>query len=171
MALQYRKKVRDSILTLLTASFNSTLGTLAATYGITPFTIDFSSSSVNFAVSHIDPADIENCQFETYPAACLYTTEAINTGDPKQWNFSGKVMANLDFYVRDRNGAEGFDTESYFDAIEDSVLSILQNESNQWPGGVIYTRSLEMGREYLIPLGDGFATRIPIKALFEVYVQ
>lgn len=160
---------------LLSSGFNSTLASLAASYGVTPFTLDFTSSSINFAVTHINEANIETCQIQwssgVRVGGCLYTTEAINSGGPKQWNFAGKVMANLDFYVRDREGTEGFNTEDYFDCIEDAVVTILQNESNAWPGGVIYTRDLEMGRESLIPLSDGFATRIPIKALFEIYVN
>lgn len=171
MALQYRKKVRDAILALLDAQFNPTLNSIASVYGTVPFILNFQSDSTNFAVAHIDSKNVELSQLQIFPAACLYTTEAINTGGPKEYGFAGKVMAHLDFYVRDRGGAEAFNSEDLFDAIEDTAVTILQCNTNQWPSGVIYSRELEMGRETLIALGDGFATYIPIKALFEVYIQ
>jgi hypothetical protein len=171
VALQYRKLVRDSILSLLTASFNSTLSALAGTYGITPFALDFSTSSIDFAVSHIEPSSIENCQFQTFPAGCLYTSDAVDEGEPHALSFAGKLFAHVDFYVRDREGAEGFNTEDLFDAIEDAALTVLKNPANAWPAGVLFQRQSEMSREYLIPLGDGFATRIPIKTLFQIYIN
>lgn len=171
MALQYRKVVRDAVLGFLAANFNNALSGMGGIYGITPFELDFSDSSTNFAVSHIDPAKIERCQLTDFPAACLYTSEVQANGDVHAIQFSGKLMAHLDLYVRDREGAEGFNTEDLFDAIEDAAVSVLNNRSNHWPAGVIYSRMLNMNRETLIPLGDGFATRIPITMAFEVYVS
>jgi len=173
VALLYRKIVRDAIVAVLSAAgtgFNDRLTASAETYGITPFPLDFSSASVNFAVSHIEPADIEVCQLQAFPAACLYTTDAIDEGDPYSLSFAGKLFANVDFYVRDREGVEA-STEDFFDAIEDAALSALNNPANPWPAGVLFQRKSEMQREYLIPLGDGYATRIPIRTLFEIYVN
>jgi hypothetical protein len=170
MALQYRKTVRDAVLSLLQANFNTTLSGLAAAYGIDPFAIDFTSGSTNFAVSHIDPSNIERCQFTEFPAACLYTSDAADNGETKNMHFCGQVQAHIDFYVRDKDGVEGFDTESLFDAIEDAVLTLLNDQSNQWPAGVIFARNTRMQRQTLVPLGEGLATYIPITTVFEVYV-
>jgi hypothetical protein len=172
MALLYRKKVRDAVLGFLTSSFNSTLASVAPTYGIPAFSLDFSpESSVDFAVSHIEPSNIETCRLTSFPAGCLYTSDVVDEGEPHSLSFAGKLFAHIDFYVRDREGAEGFNTEDLFDAIEDAALTVLGNPANVWPPGVLFQRKSEMSREYLIPLGDGFATRIPIKTLFEVFIN
>jgi hypothetical protein len=172
--LVYRKIVRDAILAFLVQKFNAGITALAEVYQIEPFSLDFSPESENFAVSHIDPSNIETCQIQwgtgMNVGGCLYTTEGLDTGIPRGFSFAGRVMANLDFYVRDRDGAEGFNTEDFFDAIEDAALGVLNNPANQWPAGVNCSRQSELGREFNIPLGDGFATRIPIKSLFEVRV-
>jgi hypothetical protein len=175
MALLYRKTARDFVLSLLAANFNPTLNDIAETYGITPFTLDFSTDSIDFAVSHIEPRDIETCQIQwsqgVSVGGCLYTTDVVNKGDPKQWSIAAQMFVNLDFYVLERSGVEGFNTEDYFDAIEEAAVVVIQNLANQWPAGVVYSRRFEAARQNLIPLGDGFASRIPIKFLFEVYVQ
>lgn len=175
MPLLYRKKVRDAVFALLAANFNSTLGSLASAYGIVPFTLDFTNASDNFLVAALDPRNIELCGLqwseEMNAGGCLYTSDVLNDGDPKQFNIAAKLFAHVDLYVRQRTGIEGSDTEDQFDAIEEAVVAIMQNLSNAWPGGVIYTRNFAAAREYLIPLSDGFATRIPMKFLFEVYVN
>lgn len=175
MALLYRKKVRDFILSLLSANFNTAMAATATAYGTQPFTLDFSGASINFAVTNIDPANIEDCQIQwsenMFVGGCLYTSDVVNKGDIKQYNIAAQMFANIDFYVRQRTGVEGINTEDEFDAIEDCVVSIMQNINNQWPAGAIYARSFEASRQTLIPLSDGFATRIPLKFLIEVYVQ
>lgn len=174
--LLYRKTVRDFVLGLLAANFNALLASFAAPYGVSGLTpLDFSPDSTNFAVSHIDPANIEACQIqwaeEMNLGGCLYTEDLVNDGGPKQWNIASKLFVHLDLYVRQRTGVEGFNTEDEFDCIEDAAVSAVQNLANQWPSGVIYSRDFAATREASIPLGDGFATRIPMKFLFEIYVQ
>lgn len=173
MALQYRKVVRDAILGLLRTNFNSVMNSLADVYKIVPQAFDFTHESTNFAVTHIDQSNIETCQIQwgsgVQVGGCLYTTDAIDTGIPRGLPFAGSVLANVDLFVRDRtDGAEGFNTEDYFDAYEDGVLSVMNDPANQWPAGVILSRQSRMQREHLIPLGDGFATCIPIQMAFEV---
>lgn len=173
MALLYRKLVRDALLTLLSdpsVGFNPTFAGLASQYSVAPITIDFTASSQTFAVSHIEKGNIEHSRLLQYPAACLYTSDVVDRGDPHGFMFAGQVMAHVDFFVRERQGIEGFDTESQFDAIEDAVLSVVNRPTNQWPGGVAFQRQAQMSREYLIPLADGFGTIIPIGLLFGVYV-
>lgn len=171
MALLYRKKVRDAVLGLLSANFNTVMEATATVYGVDPVVIDFTPGSPTFAVSHIDPSNVEKCQFLQYPAACLYTSDVVDMGSPKQWEFSGKVMAHIDFYVRDREGVEGSNTEDLFDAIEDAVLQVLNSPANAWPAGVVFARNTQASRQTLIPLADGYATQIPIGSLFEVFIQ
>lgn len=169
MALLYRKKVRDAILSLLTTSFNSTLDTVCAAYGVDPFVLDFSDGSPNFAVSHIDPVNIENCQFQQFPAMCIYTTDAVDNGSPRALSFAGQLIANADIYLRYRDGAEGTNTEDIPDAIEEAFFTLLNTAT--WPAGVLFQRQTKLTRETIVPLSDGFYMRIPISTLFEVYVN
>jgi hypothetical protein len=173
--LLYRKTVRDAVLAFLAAGFNARINAFASIYGIAPFTLDFTTASVNFAVASIDPANIENCQIDwsgdVNVGGCLYTGDLVNDGGPKEWNVASKLFVHLDLYVRQRTGIEGFNTEDEFDCIEDAAVSTIQNLDNRWPGGVIYSRDFAGTRERSIPLGDGFAARIPLKFLFEVFVQ
>jgi hypothetical protein len=173
MSLQYRKKVRDAILGLFAdpaTGFNATLAAMAVTYGIAPFSIDFSGAAGNFAISHIERSNIEVCYLTSFPGACLYTSDIVDNADPKGFSFSGRVMAHLDFYVLDRGGIEGFNTEDEFDAIEDAALSIMNRDANQWPAGILFSRRSQGTRESMYPLGDGYGTKIPIGSLFDVYI-
>jgi hypothetical protein len=173
VALRYRKLVRDAIETALAdpaTGFNARLSSAAGVYGITPFSIDFTGAANNYARANINSADIELCELLSFPAACIYTGDANDTGDPRQWSFAGGVEAYLDFYVRDRSGVEPFDTESFLDAIEDAALSTLNVYSLAWPPGVAFTRETKIARDHLIPLGDGHGHRISISLPFEVRV-
>lgn len=172
MALLYRKIVRDAMVGFLDAGFNPTLEQLAPLYGITPFTIDFTDTSRNFVQAHIEAGDIEQSPLYEFPAACLYTGEASDTGEPRGIPFTGPVIGHLDFFVRDRDGADlsrfRFTREDFFDAIEDAAISVLNNPANRWPAGVIFARQTRMPRERMISLADGYATRIPIATAFRV---
>jgi hypothetical protein len=136
MARLYRKTVRDAIISVLAdpaTGFNTRLNASAVEYGITSFAIDWSGAAGNFALSYIDPANIEICELLNFPAACLYTDEAADTGLPRGITFSGQVIACLEFYQRLRKGIESFDTESLTDAIEDATMSALNDPVVAWP--------------------------------------
>lgn len=173
--LLYRKTACDFVLGLLASNFNQTMNAFADAYNTMPFTLDFSTASTNFTVSILDPKNIEVCQIQWSDTiavgGCLYTGDVINKGGPKQWNIAARMFVHLDLYVRDRTGVEGFNTENYFSAIEDCATAILQDETVKWPPGVIFTRDWDATREGLVPLGDGFFMRIPMKFLFEIYVN
>lgn len=171
MALLYRKKLREAAITRLAAAdtgFNAAFAALAGEYGVTPFELDFSDGSTNFIVGHVNPEAVEKSRIETYPAACIYTTEAVDNNDPIGLSFAGAVMLNIDFYVEDRDGMETTAAELLCEAIEDAVLSVLNATSPVWPAGVRMQRKSQMDRQHLVMLADGFATRIPIRSVFSV---
>jgi hypothetical protein len=177
VALLYRKTIRDAIVAVLSdaaTGFNARLNASAAAYGIVPFTIDFTGAEQNFALCRIDPQNIELCELLNFPAACLYTEEAADTGLPRGIAFSGEVIACLDFYLRQRTGAEAFDSESMLDAIEDAAMSAINDPAVRWPISsaisAIFARKNSAGRDHLVPLGDGFGQRIGMRILFEVKV-
>jgi len=173
MSLTYRKAVRDAIASVMAnplTGFNFRLNAIAADYGVTPFEIEWGGSADNFAMAYIDPQDIETCSLLNFPAACLYTSDAEDTGLPRAVAFSGGLIACLDFWQRKREGAEGFDTESMTDAIEDAAMSAINAAT--WPidqnVSVIFSRRTSIQRDHLVPLADGFGQRIHIRMQFEV---
>jgi hypothetical protein len=176
LSLTYRKTVRDAIRAAMahaSTGFNVRLNALATAYGITPFTIDWTSAeSRTFAQSLIDPQNIEICQLLDFPAACLYTEQANDTGFPRGVKFSGSMVASLDFWQRQRDGIESLDTESMSDAIEDAAMSVLNDPTVPWPINssisVIFARQCAIQRDHLVPLADGFGQRVSIKIPFEV---
>lgn len=177
MALLYRKTVRDAIVAVLSdaaTGFNARLNASAIAYGIVPFTIDFTGAAQNFALCKIEPKDIELCELLSFPAACLYTEEAADTGIPRGITFSGEVIACLDFYLRQHTGVESFDSESMLDAIEDAAMSAINNPAVHWPISsaisAIFARKNSANRDHLVQLGDGFGQRIGMRILFEVKV-
>jgi hypothetical protein len=180
MPLLYRKSLRDAVTAILadqSNGFNARLDAAAITYGIVPFAIDFSGASRNFAQTYIDPVAIEMSNLlDINPCGgTIYTEEAQDTGEPRgAGSFCGAVLLCLDWYVRDREGIESDNTEDFLDAIEAAALGAIN-----WPGNVFSTdqtsitlaRRSKMPRERLIPLADGFATRIPMQMQFNVFDQ
>jgi len=177
VALLYRKTIRDAIVAVLSAAgtgFNARLTASAVAYGIEPFSIDFTGADQNFALCKIDPQNIELCSLLNFPAGCLYTDEAADSGLPRGITFSGEVIACLEFYLRQREGVEGFDSESLLDATEDAAMSAINSPAVSWPINstisVIFARKNSAERDHLIQLGDGFGQRIRMRILFEVKV-
>lgn len=180
--LLYRKTLRDAVVSVLadeTSGFNARLAASAVTYGIIPFTINFDAPpqgdiphpDQNFFLGNIEAASVETSPLMSFPAACLYTTDALDRGDPRGMGFTGEVAANLDFYVRYRIGVEPFDTESILDAIEDAVISTLNDPPVQWPVGVLFMRNTRVTRDGIRELADGWQQRIMIRTVFGVYAN
>lgn len=167
----YRKIVRDAARGFLadgTNGFNAKLSALAGSYGITPFTITWTSPTRNFSQTFIE--SVEESPILDFPGAALYTREAGDTGVPRALSFSGDVMLCLDFWIRYRTGVEAFDSESILDAVEDAALAVLNAQSNAWPAGVLFARETTILRDPLLPLGDGWQHKISISSRFAVRI-
>lgn len=166
MALWYRKRIRDAAVALLAASFNTKLQALAIDYGIVPFEIDWTSDdSRSFAQCFIEPDQVEASQILDFPGVTIYTTEAEDTGEPRGVPFYGAVILAIDFYVRLRLGVER-NTEDLMDAVEDAVMSILNDPAVTWPPGVLFGRKTKAARNSVQPLSDGFQQLIRIESQF-----
>ena len=168
MALQYRKRVRDAAIGFLAdpgTGFNPKFYALADIYGVAAFEIDFSPDSRNFAQCFVDPDNVEKSQLLDFPGVTVYTTEAEDIGEPRGLAFFGNVILAVDFYVRLREGAER-NTEDLMDAVEDAVLSALNDPSNDWPPGVLFSRITKVDRQSVQPLADGFHQLIRIESKF-----
>jgi hypothetical protein len=168
-----RKAVRDAALSELAASvtgFNATLAALAGTYGVTPFTIDWSSTSSNFSQSQVTTEQLELSRMIEYPGCLLYTPTTQNQNLEKFRRFSGVVVLNIDVIVDFRDGAEGRDTESLPDAVEDAITSIFNRPTLSLPAYVVWNGDIECVREPVRLNGDGYFQRCPHQLTFEVHV-
>ena len=138
---------------------------MATTYGILAFQIDWTADSRNFAQCFVEPDHIEDSQLLDFPGVTIYTTEAEDTGEPRGLPFFGNVILAIDFYVRLREGAEK-NTEDLIDAVEDAVLSVLNDPNVIWPPGVLFSRITKAARMPIQPLSDGFQQLIRIESQF-----
>lgn len=170
MALLYRKKVRDAIVALLNTSFNDKVNAFGASYGVSPFQLDFSNGSSNFRQEYVGPSQVEQANFSTFPAGAIYGGKAQDQGTSRGLPFDGTIQVCIDFYVRDRSGVPATSVDDYLDATEDAALSIINNPANQWPVGVILTRRTSLDREHAVQLGDGYGARIAMTFEFLVKV-
>ncbi len=175
MSLTYRKLTRDTIMAALAANFNAKISELAGVYGVPAFAVDFSSSSRNFAQTYIDESNIETSNLiDFYPVAgCLYTDEAMDTGEPRNVAFTGNLTACIDWFVRPRDGIESQDTESLIDMLEDATLSVLLGISPHTvvgQTGIWRARKTTASRERQMPLGDGYFSKVKVRDVFAATV-
>lgn len=111
--------------------FNAKLAAVASTYGIQPFTIDWSATSKNFFRGFIDPNDVDDSTPSRYPLVMLYSITSSNDHDSMPRVFSGKVTLGLDFHVTWKQGNALKNFEDLGDAIEDAVYAVFSD--GNWP--------------------------------------
>lgn len=175
----YKKVVRDTIRTVVahaSTGFNPQLSAIAATYGVSAFSIDWTLPSNNFAMSYVDEEEIDVSSLVTFPAALLYTSSAVNDKLVKAKKFSGQVDAHLDFFLRYRaltdaetadnditNEQAGADTESIADAVEDAALECLEAGRAAMTAAGIRMVSYRVERSPVRVYGDGPGQRVAIQ--------
>jgi|SRR6185369_741748 len=168
-----RKAVRDAIIAILAApltGFNAGLAAVASSYGVTPFTIDWSAGSKQLFQGYLLPDQIELSQVIVYPACVAYTTFTQNQNLEKFRRFSGIVTLNLDFYVDFRTGIEVDQTDDLPDAIEDAITGIINQPLLNLPSNIAWNGGIECAREPVRLLQDGWFQRCPHQLIFEVDV-
>lgn len=134
---QISKKVRDAVRSRLSDStngFNAKLSAVASQYGLTPFTVDWTTSSKQLFEARAHPSDLEKSTPSKYPLVTLYVLRARNTRENKPQLFSGFIDVVLDFHVTARGVvASALKTlQDTADAIEDAVFASLDPFS--WTG-------------------------------------
>lgn len=171
MALLYRKLVRDAVVAVLSANFNSAHAAAATLYGVTPIALDFSSASQNFVQVYIDPTELELSPILTPEPAgmALWTEPAVDTGRVRASTFDGGVIFRLCGIITLREGAETSDTESILDCFEDAVLTTL-NSYTAWAPPLRYSRETRIERGKLMPLADGFRQWFDLSGKFEMTI-
>lgn len=144
------KQVRDQVRTFLSASdgFNATLTALASDYGITPFVIDFTGNpSNNFFQSQVDARQLEESSTIKYPIMTLFSNRIEDDNEQKFQRFSGKVLIGLDLFLSWKTSHALPDSESLGDAIEATVVDVMNRQSNQgWNLETVYNGNVSLTR-------------------------
>ncbi len=165
-----------------TLGWNATYPAIAATYSspVASFTLDFSSASGNVFLGQLAGfEDVDFTQLDQYQCVAIYTTQAMNTRMEMPRNFSGPVLARVDWALSYREkrgtatGVEANDTESPADAIDEAMSEIFLvrlGNTIALPSGVRYMRDLASERSVVSLQGDGFNQFIRYEIPFEVHI-
>lgn len=165
---QIGKRVRDAVRSVLsdaTNGFNANLAAIAATYGVTAFTVNWTATSLNFFQSNIDPNSLDEANVvEHQPTVLLYTVAGSSLTRTKPAQFSGDVTVNVDFWIGYSKGSLPHDTESMADAIEDAIVTALQHPSAAWPEVVCQTGNFRADRAPVFMAGEHWRQliRVPV---------
>jgi hypothetical protein len=179
---QTRKLVRDAIKSALADTddgFNATLAAIAATYGIDPFTIDWSDGSGNFIEANLDETGARASRLVTGVTVSLYTSESRNKSlgenRSKTAAFEGTILAHLDIRLDFRDGEDVNDdlTEDVADAVEDAIIQILVDPQGPFRGSfegpVYFSGDFACLRPPIEQLAEGYAQLLPFQLLYEVH--
>lgn len=114
-----------------TSGFNATLASIAATHGVTAFTIDWSATSKQFWEAYLTPDDVDESAASKYPMAFLHGVASDNSHDSLPRTFSGSVDLALAFWFTDRATSAPRTLEPLCDAVEDAVNAMFAD--GNWP--------------------------------------
>lgn len=140
---------RQQVYARLNASFNTTLATVAPTYGVQPFVIDFATvpNSINFFYGKLRREDIERSGVQKGSIIALYTEKSANRNLQKATLFAGPVLVGIDIHMSFRGGKANQDFEAMPDALEDVMLQVMNARNTQnWGMAVVYNGQIGMDR-------------------------
>lgn len=183
MATNYRRRVLDGLIDVLadaTNGFNAKLAAVAEDYGITPYEIGWRLPSDNCVYGQMDELGARVSQLITFPGAIVYTTSALKENKVKFCQFSGLVVAQIDFIIRLRliddpdNGANipdgSGDYEKHADAVEDAMLAALTAGSALFAAQATNWTQYKTVRSSVVETGDGHIQRVTFTLGFEVHI-
>lgn len=168
-----RKFLRDAIRAIMadaTTGFNATLASIAVSYGIAPFVIDWVPPSRSLFQGFLFADQVLIAELIDFPACVLYTSASANQNFEKFRRFSGLITAHLDFYIDQGSGIEVSQTEDVPDAIEDVLIQIFNSPTVNLPSGIAWNGGIQSQRGPIRLVGDGYQQRIPFNLTFEVDV-
>jgi len=180
----FRKLTRDSLVNLALADadtgFNAQLASMATSYGIIPFTLDFGAESANVVYGSIDDEGVRVSRIFEFPGAVIFTTEAVNERRVRGARFSGFVAAAIAVYLRMRSvedpnlGANqpnlNGDWESLPDAVEDAMHEALHQGRGAMSAAGVNFSEYRSDRDLIVETGDGYVQKITFTLGFEVTV-
>lgn len=171
MNTEYAALVRDVAVAQLddpTHGFNAQFAIVAAAQGVTPFVIDWSTTSVNFFEAQIDPADLEGSTPIKYPIATLAVLMETNQHLQTFITFSGTVVMELAFYISFKPSAVPRNVEATLSAVTAAVVRTFCDPSAvataNFNGPVTFDRVLQVRRLRLEMGAQNW--RVPIKFQF-----
>ena len=140
---QISKLVRDALQAQLsdqTLGFNPSFANVANDYGVPVIEIDWSGKT-NWMFGRIDPSILEQVGPISYPFLTIDTGGAEDTGMIVSATFGGTVTAIIEIHLSWAQMQRLPDFASYADAVEDSMFSTMNNQSNQpWGStGILYS--------------------------------
>src|SRR5579862_2099312 len=131
---QIGRKVRQAIVAQLSPSatgFNDRLASVAGTYGIDAYTIDWTSESQNFIYGRIAPQLLDESSPLTYPLVTIDTVRSQNTNRVKFALFAGPVTALIEVHHSWTQDSALQDFSDLVDATEDAMIAALNDQEHQ----------------------------------------
>lgn len=172
---QITKAVRDAIYSRLSNpvnGFNPLISTKCSQYGISPYSIDFSTMSKNFFFGQIDAEALEQSGIFSYPFISVYGLEAIcQEGDAQKFSkFSGQVRVLMDVWLSWKSMRGLQDYEVHGDAVEEVVIDVMNRENNQnFLKPLVYNGNVAVRRYPLRLAGENWRQRINFSFIFGVH--
>jgi hypothetical protein len=144
------QKVRSAIVAQLSdpaKGFNPRLQVVTASYGVEPWSIDWTSESLNFMFGRVDPVALDKSSSLTYPMVTIDTQRSLHTNLVKFATFAGPIFAVIDVH-HSWNESEAIpDFASWVDATEDAMVGALNDKDFQtWPGNVLWIGKVSANR-------------------------
>ena len=171
---QISKKVRDAVRLKLSDSasgFNPVFASVAPTYGVNAFTVDFSERSPQFFQAFVHPDEIDESTPSKYPLMCLYTLRCVNRNEQKFSLFSGDVLIGIDVHLTWRNARVLPDFESLADAVEEAVITLFNDDALITPPSVAYNGGISLDRSTVTMAGEHWRKTLSFRLAFEVHTN
>ncbi len=170
--MQISKYIRDAIKDKLSdgrAGFNPRIQEIAESYGIEPWSIDWSCTSTNFLFGRIAPQAIEESSVLTYPLMTIDVARAQDTRRVLFATFAGVVTAVIDVHHSWPEASVLADFASVVDATEDAMVAVLNSVEDQgWPEGLLWGGKVSVQRNPIIAGGYGWLQTATFLCQFEL---
>ncbi|CAB4130876.1 hypothetical protein UFOVP130_41 [uncultured Caudovirales phage] len=169
---QISKAVRRAVFLRLSdaaTGFNAALAGVAASYGVTPFVIDWTVNSKQFFAAQLHPDEIDESTPSKYPMVMLYALSSDNRNIQKFAEFAGFVSIGLDIHLSWRPAKAVPNFEDLADAVEDAVYATLNGQNFQdWGASVVYNGDVSVQRRPLEMSAENWRQTLSFRLVFEV---
>jgi hypothetical protein len=152
--------------------YNAGIAAQAPLYGLTASTmqLDFSPTSQNFYFDQIEAEDMEKTGTITYPFACLYVRDSVQTNEQKFTKFSGAVRCLLDVNLSWVAVRGTQNREAYSNCVEDVVIDVINRLDNQnWGKPLVYNGNIQCFRGRTVFGARNFVKKISFAMIFGVH--
>jgi len=109
--------------------FNRNLALIADTYGIKPYTVDWSQKSANFIDCDLNPDSLEQSANITYPYTTVDTLEVADDSRVIAAVFAGTILVSIKVHISTTNEQTPRSISPLTRAIEDAMFQTLNLEA------------------------------------------